>query len=162
MIQSSDKMCDNDLEDIVVYINWRNNCAFTTYAVPNTFKGGEEEQLAFEWKWMPPSLSTMKLSMYCMMLCLHIPQWLSMASHENRNMAFIHGSYLHISLPHHQNGHSCWKLSEVGHCCRLVVGSHYQYTVHHPALSVHLPGQSRHWAVPHQLENKRSILLQNW
>ena len=62
--------------------------------------------------------------------------------------------YLHISLQHHWNRYSCWKHATLEHCCRLVVCSHYQYTVHHPALSVHLPGQSRHWAVPHQLENK--------
>ena len=61
-------------------------------------------------------------------------------------------AYLRISLLHHQSGHSCWRHAKLEHWCRLAVGSHYQYTVHHPALSVHLPGQSRHWAVPVHLK----------
>ena len=68
-------------------------------------------------------------------------------------------SYLRISLQHHQSGHSCWRSPKLEHCCRLVVGSHYQYTVHHPALSVQFPDQSKHWAVPVQLKTRYTMNL---
>ena len=70
-------------------------------------------------------------------------------------------AYLRISLVHHQSGHSCWRHAELERCCRLAVGSHYQYTVHHPVLFVHLPGQSRHWAAPVQLKTWIICLFMN-
>ena len=81
---------------------------------------------------------------------------------EHVSIEHFFSKYLHISLQHQEYGHSCWKLAKLEHFCRLAVCSLYRYTVHHPALSVHLPGQSRHWAVPLQLKTFNFMKITHW
>ena len=101
----------------------------------------------------------LKCGIYCSFYIFIQPYTLSCNSdkvHAKHHVICL-DMYLHISLQH-RHGNSSWTHSELGHACRLTVGSHYQNTAHHPAISALSPCQS---TMPHQLERDLQLMVIN-